>query len=367
MRRFHHRLGSILAAADAAGRCAVLPGQAPALVTTHRHARRVARRAGQRATHTGQPPAAAAAAPPPGSAAPAPPASGLPAFATVVKGARQVDGPIVAWQKEEKLWLELSPEQFGKPFMLSPKLATGIGEAFVIGGLMSYGISGAGGPQLVEFVRVHNTVRLQARNTEVVARPGTPEARAVAASYSPSLLATANVVSQPHPERKTVLIDASTMFLSDMQGVGMRLQRAFRQGYSLDPRNSSVVAVRGSAQSLEIETQNHYYSGSIAVPQPGTPPGVPSPTVPRYVPDSRSLFIGHHYSLAPLPEAPMAPRRADARIGFMTQSVLDYGDDVARSPRVRMIERWRLRRRTRRRRCRSRSSPSPSGSTATCR
>ena len=283
-----------------------------------------------------------AAAPPPPAAAAAPAPGGPPPFAVVTKDARQIDGPITAWQKDEKLWLELAPEQFGKPFMLSPKLSTGIGEAFVLGGLMAYPVSGAGGPQLVEFVRVHNTVRLQARNTDVIAKPGTPEARAVAVSYSPSLLGSAAVASQPHPQRKTVLIDASTLFLSDMLGVGMQLQRAFRQGYSLDPRNSSITAVRGSPQSLEIQTQNHYYSGNIAVPQPGTPSGVPAPTVPKYVPDSRSLFVGHHYSLAPLPEVPMVPRRADARIGLTTASVLDYGDDVARSPRVRMIERWRL-------------------------
>jgi len=286
-------------------------------------------------------PVAAAASPPPGGAAsPAP--GGPPPFAVVTKDAKQIDGPITAWQKDEKLWLELGPEQFGKLFMLSPKLSTGIGEAFVLGGLMAYSVSGAGGPQLVEFVRVHNMVRLQARNTDVIAKPGTPEARAVAVSYSPSLLGSTMIASQPHPQRKTVLIDASSLFLSDMLGVGMQLQRAFRQGYSLDPRNSSITAVRGSPQSLEIQTQNHYYSGSIGVAQPGTPPGVPVPTVPKYVPDSRSLFVGHHYSLAPLPEQPMTPRRADARIGLMTASVLDYSDDVARSPRVRMIERWRL-------------------------
>ena len=53
---------------------------------------------------------------------------------------------------------------------------------------MAYPVNGAGGPQVVEFVRVHNTVRLQARNLDVIAKPGTPEARAVAVSYSPSLL-----------------------------------------------------------------------------------------------------------------------------------------------------------------------------------
>ncbi|MBN8493614.1 MAG: zinc-dependent metalloprotease, partial [Burkholderiales bacterium] len=271
-----------------------------------------------------------------------PAAGGAPPFAVVTKDAKQIDGPIIAWQKDDKLWLELKPEQFGKPFMLSPKLSTGIGEAVIIGGLMAYPVSGAGGPQLIEFVRVHNTVRLQARNTDVIATPGTPEARATAVSYSPSLLGSMPVASQPHPQRKSVLVEVNGIFLSDMLGVGMQLQRAFRQGYSLDPRNSTITAVRGSAQSLEIQTQHHFYTASIGVPQPGTPPSPVSPTVPRYLPDTRSLFVGHHFSIAALPEQPMAPRRADARIGLMTNTVLDFSDDLQRSPRVRMVERWRL-------------------------
>ena len=287
-------------------------------------------------------PATAARPPTAAPTPPAPTAGGQPPFAVVTKDAKQIEGPITAWQKDDKLWLELSPDQFGKPFMLSPKLSTGIGEAVIIGGLMAYPVSGAGGPQLIEFVRVHNTVRLQARNTDVIATPGTPEARATAVSYSASLLGSMPVASQPHPQRKSVLVEVNAIFLSDMLGVGMQLQRAFRQGYSLDPRNSSITSVRGSAQSLEIQTQHHFYTASIGMPPPGTPPSATTPTVPRYLPDTRSLFIGHHFSIAALPDKPMAPRRADARIGLMTNTVLDFSDDLQRSPRVRMVERWRL-------------------------
>ena len=285
---------------------------------------------------------AAAPAAPSAAAATMPSTAGLPPFAVVTKDARQIDGPIIAWQKDDKLWLELAPEQFGKPFILSPKLDTGIGEAFILGGLMAYPVTGAGGPQIIEFSRINNQVRLLARNTDVRAQPGTPEARAAAVSYSPSLLGSMLVASQPHPQRKSVLVEVNSVFLSDMLGVGMQLQRAFRQPYTLDTRNSSFSSVRGSAQSLEIQTQHHYYSGSIGIAQPGTPPGMPVPTVPKYVPDTRSLFVGHHFSIAPLPEQPMVPRRADARIGLMTQTVMDFSDDLARTPRVRMVERWRL-------------------------
>ena len=212
----------------------------------------------------------------------------------------------------------------------------------VIGGLMAYPVSGAGGVQVVEFVRVHNMVRLQARNQDVYARAGTPEARAVESSYSASLLGSTAVASQPHPDSKSVLIEVNGLFLSDMLGVGMMLQRAFRQGYALDSRNTVITGVRSTPELSVIETQNHYYSGTIAIPQPGSAPGAPVPIVPRHLPDTRSMLVGHHYSLAPLPAVPMATRRADARVGLFSTSVLDFSDDLSRSPRQRYIERWRL-------------------------
>jgi hypothetical protein len=271
----------------------------------------------------------------------APPAPGSPpTFAAVVRDAKRIDGPITVWQKDEKVWIELTPEQFGQPFLLSPKLKTGIGEAFLLGGLMAYPVSGAGGQQVVEFVRVHNQVRLQARNMDIVAKAGTPEARAVESAYSASLLGSTPVASQPHPDRKSVLIEANTLFLTDLLGVGMRLQRAFRQNYALDLRNSVITAVRGAPDAVVIETQNHYYAGSLS--PSGSGAGGSGPSLPSFLPDTRSLFVSHHYSLAPLPEQVMAARRADPRIGLFSHTVLDFGDDLARSPRKRIVNRWRL-------------------------
>ena len=287
--------------------------------------------------------AARPATPPSTAAAPTPP--GPPSFASIIKDARRIDGPLTLWQKEDKVWIELAPEQFNQPFLLSPKIKSGIGEAWVLGGLMADSVNGAGGPQVVEFVRVFNQVRLQARNLEVVAKAGTPEALAVAASYSASLLGSTPVASAPHPDRKSVLIEANPLFLPDMLGVGMMLQRGLRQGYGLDRGNSIISAVRGSAQAVVIETISHYYNGSPSMPTPGALAGLlggPSPSLPRFLPDSRSMLIGLHYSLAPLPATPMATRPADPRLGLFTTTLLDFSNDLQRSPRQRIVNRWRL-------------------------
>jgi hypothetical protein len=286
--------------------------------------------------------AAAASGARPGAAI-TPPGS-PPPFATVIKDARRIDGPLTFWQKEDKVWIELMPANFGQPFILSPKIKSGISDAWVLGGLMGMPINGAGGVQIVEFVRVHNQVRLQARNTDVVATAGSPEARALADTYSNSLLGATPVVSGPHPDRKSVLIDASSLFLNDIMGIGMMLQRNLRQGYGLDRGNSLITTVRASPQASIIETQSHFFSSSVGMAMPSLFPGLslPGPTLPRYLPDTRSMLVSLHYSLAPLPETPMPTRRADPRIGTFTSTVLDFSSDMQLSPRQRYVNRWRL-------------------------
>ncbi|MGC4079933.1 MAG: zinc-dependent metalloprotease [Rubrivivax sp.] len=290
-----------------------------------------------------RPAAPAAAADEPAEAVPAAriasPGPALPAFAAVVKDARRLDGPLPLWQREDKVWIELSPAAWGRPFLLSPKIASGIAEAGVLGGLMAYPVSGAGGAQLVEFVRQYQQVRLQARNVFAAAEPGSPEARAAASSFASSLLGSAPVVSQPQPQTGAVLVEANALFLGDLLGVGMSLQRAFRQPYQLDARNTVIAAVRNTPDATVIETTNHFYAATLAAPAPG------GASLPRYVPDARSLLVGLHYSLAPLPAEPMHARRADPRIGSFTTQSFDVAGELGSSPRQRWINRWRLEKR----------------------
>ena len=200
----------------------------------------------------------------------APPVAAAPGalrpFADVIKDAKRTDAAIAFWQKDDKIWLELRPEDLNQPFFLSSKLKTGIGERGFFGGLMQD--SG-----VIEFRRVHNQMQMIWRNIGYVAKPGTPEAAAIEAGYSPSLIASAPVLSQPDSERKAVLVEANTLFLADLLGIGMDLQRSYRQGYAFDPRNSAITKARGSADQLVLEVLGHYATASIAVPQPGAPSG----------------------------------------------------------------------------------------------
>ena len=263
--------------------------------------------------------------------APGAPPSPLPLFATVLQGTQRSIGLFPVYQRDERFWLELGPDDFGKPFFLSPKMANGNGEGGLFGGRML-------SPRLVEFRRVHNLVQLVARNTDFVAPPGTPEARAVAAAYAPSLLGSTPVASQPHPNRQSVLVDAGALFINDMGGVAQALAHTYRQNYGVDMRNSAILKVRGTPDLLVLEVMNHYATASIALPAPGSSlPGTPQNLV-----DPRSMFIQLHYSLARLPAKEMAPRLADPRIGHFVEAADNFGDDLAPTARQRFIARWRL-------------------------
>ena len=288
------------------------------------------------AVQVGVAPAISASGVPPGSPQPGgPPPSSLQTFAAVLRYTQKTEGLFTTHRREERVWLELKPEDFGKPFFLAPKVTTGIGEAWLFGGLFE-------DARLIEFRRIQNQVQMLVRNARYQAPAGTPEARALAAAFSPSLLASAAVVSQPHPTSKAVLVDLNSLFLNDMLGRAVDLQRTYRQSYGFDPRNSAITAVRGKPDSVVIEVLAHYATGSISAPQFGAPPGSPVPTVPRSVPDPRSLFMTLQYALTRLPEQPMATRRPDPRIGHFTSTLQDFGSDTARSSTVRQINRWRL-------------------------
>lgn len=286
--------------------------------------------------------AASAPAPAPGAAPPTAAATGpQPAFAAVTKDARRLDGLLPLWQKEDKVWFELRPQDFGKPFFLSPKLSRGIGERSLFGGSM-LGYGPWGRPQIVEFRKQHNQVLLVARNERYQAALGSPESRAVASAFSDSLLGSAPLASRPHPESQAVLVEANPIFLSDLLGLGITLQRTYRQNYGLDTRNSAFTRVRTDADTVTLEADLHFATGSLAAATPGQPSTAPVPLIPATLPDPRSMFLGLHYSLAALPQQPMAPRRADPRVGYFTTTVLDFGHDEVRTPNRHYVRRWRL-------------------------
>ena len=275
----------------------------------------------------------------PGSTAVATPPSTLRSFADVSRDAKELTGLFRVWQKDEKVWLEIEPAQFDQPFFLSTSLDQGLGENGFFAGSMSSSLSRRyGSPQIVVFRKVGPNVQMIARNVKYTAQAGSPEARAVAAGFSDSLLASAAVASQPHPERKSVLVEANALFLNDLPGAATRLEQSYRQSYAFDSRNSYFAQLRSKPTFISLNVTAHYTLSRVATP----PPGQLATEPPSTVPDIRSLFLGFHYSLAKLPDTPMPARVADNRIGYFSTERWDFTTDDRRIPIKRYVNRWRL-------------------------
>ena len=253
-------------------------------------------------------------------------------FADVVKEARETKGLFTLWQKDDKVYVELDPDQFDRPFFFKSAINQGIGEGRLFGGAMTYPV---GVSQIVVFHKHGQTVQLIAKNVKYTAKAGTPEARAVAAGFSDSLLSVAPIASQPHPDKKSVLIEANALLLADIPGAASMLERVYRQPYAFDARNSAIGTTRGQPDNVTLEVSAHY-----ALSPPPAVSTLPSP--PITLPDVRSLFLGYHYTFAKLPDVPMHARAADERVGYFTTEVLDFTSDVPRVPVQRYANRWRL-------------------------
>jgi hypothetical protein len=301
-------------------------------------------------------PAAAPAAPGAGGAA-APPASATPPagviaganvpgatpagpplrpFADVVRDATRSDGFVPVWRKDNQVWLEITPQMLGKPMLMSVNIAQSVGERGLYGSQM--------GPRwMVEFRRVGNQFQVVAKQMGFRAPRDAAMARTVSQSFSDSLVGSGPVLSSPHPERKSFLVDAAFL-LGDTAGYSTRLEIAYRMPFAPDRPNSYFESARAEAELTTLSAKVHYAVPRIAAP-PLLPPGAPAPPLPpppATLPDARSLFIGYVYNFRALPATPMAARRVDNRVGHFTQAFTDVSDDLTPTPRVHNIIRWRL-------------------------
>jgi hypothetical protein len=275
-------------------------------------------------------PSEAAAAKAPAAAAPVPGA--LKPLKEVLQGATALPGLLKLHQKDEKVWIELLPEQFNQLLFFSYNVPRSVGERGLYGGQM-------GGSYAVMFRKVGNQVQLIAKNTEFFAKQGSPQAQFVSESFSDSLLGSAPVVALD-TESKAVVFEAQALLMTDIPGYLTRLESAYRMPFALDTRNSSFATLRNTTELTGLEVQAHFSVPKLSAP-PVTPSPMPVTLAPMATPDPRSLFVNFYYSFTQLPE-PMAARVADERVGYFTVGRVDYSDDTSVKLRRHVIKRWRL-------------------------
>lgn len=241
----------------------------------------------------------------------------------VLKDATTQTGFFQLWQKEEKLYCAIPANRFDKPFLCNFAIARGPGQGDLLGGTTLHEQG-----WILVWKRVSKKkLHLVRRNTRIRADKGSPMERAVAISFTDSILASANIETVM-PD-KAVVVDLSPIFLSDLIGLAGQFNQAFGGSYSFDGSRSIWDKVKGFPKNVELRSRCTYAASGNGIGN-GT------------IPDRRSIQIVLHYSLSELPSTGYKPRLADDRIGYFQIGVKDFSTSSPEGPMVHFINRWQL-------------------------
>jgi hypothetical protein len=286
---------------------------------------------------TAAPSASPGAATVPAIAFPTPPAGfSLPAslgaagapqpYLQFLKKTERQTGLIDIVRKDDDVYFDLGPQQFDRPFIVAPVLASGVGtEAF----------AGRVYPSFVlEFKRVGRRVLWIDKNADFSATPGSAAANALAISVTDSVINSTPVVAED--ETKQHVVVSAAFFLGDFENVGadlggrsgpiILLGLASHGGFSVDATKSYVEKSKALPKNDEL-LANLAFSGPA-----GDLSGAP---------DGRGVRLRMHYSIVEAPPASTyVPRLADDRVGYFITAQKRFDNDALPTPFVRYIDRW---------------------------
>ncbi len=239
-------------------------------------------------------------------------------YDAAIKDAKVHSGFWKLYEKEGKLYLELSSGQLNKDYIVALAIARGISERFVYGGLT---LGGGGDDWLWQFRKVDENIHVVRRNVRFTAKDKSPEERAVKMAYTDSILFSLPIIGKSGGGG--MLVDLTPVFMSDLPQLGQALP-----GFSFQANRSTWAAIKSLKRNTEIEVAATYASPGIIELDS--------------VPDSRAVTINVHYSISELPSTGYKPRLADDRVGYFTTVIKDFSKKGTSDQFVRYVNRWDL-------------------------
>jgi len=250
------------------------------------------------------------------------PASG---FAAATRGTTHAAGLFDVYRDPAKGRVLLGVRAFDAPFLLISSLPWAVGSNDI--GL-DRGQSGES--HLVEFRRVGPRVLLVEDNTKFRASSSDPaEALSVRQAFAESVLWGGDVVAEQSGE---VLVDVSSLLLSDRHGVARRLAETQQGKYEIDDKRSAVLLAE--AKSFPDNTE---LEALLTFKGPGEGAFVKDVAM-----DAQSISVRQHLSLVRLPAPGYAPRPYHPASGAFSVGWYDYAQPLAASIDVRFQPRFRL-------------------------
>lgn len=254
---------------------------------------------------------------------PGAPAGGAPAAPTKAGELKKYDdvvtkeyttqpGVFAVHRLEEKILLEIPQDKLGKLFMWRAEVAKGPGGS-------SWG-GAALGEEVVRFERRGNKIYLW-KSQFGKRSDGKAIQSAVEASNTDSILATFNVEAEG--KDRSAVISVGDVFINGLADLPLNAA-AGAPGASADAGRSFLSDVKAFPTNINVNATITFRVGG---------PGQPG---------ARSVTSVVHHTLVQLPESPMMGRYFDPRVGYFTESFVDYAHPLGWSQTKQFIARYRL-------------------------
>jgi len=235
-------------------------------------------------------------------------------FENIIKEYDKIEGLFTFYINNDinQVYMELSPEQFNKLYMINITRETG-------DGAMRHGVSMQGEFPFY-FKKIGNIIQLIEKNVKFRSSDNTTTSKALKNQIPDSIIRSLKYTGEPQIETNILLVDVNKLFVFDTPGIsGQKIQ--------FDKSNSFLKKIKSFNLNSEIQVDLNYRTKGVYV---------------YTLADSRNITYTYHYSLTALPSTEYSPRKADDRVGHFLTMYQDYTDILTETPYVRYINRWDL-------------------------
>ncbi len=239
----------------------------------------------------------------------------------VPDGATTDDGLFAVHRAADRLLFEIPDSLFGRDMLLISRIAAVPSN---LGGYIPAGYKAH--EQVVRWERRGDRVLLRKVSYEQVAAESEPIAVSVTSNNFAPIVRTFEVKAR-RPDGAAVVVDVTDLFEADVPAIsGLEQEQRTRYGVRrLDDSRSFVNYARSFPLNVDVR---HTLTFDASKPPSNANTG--------------TISMEMHQSMVLLPEEPMRPRYADARVGYFAIERVNFGLSEQKAATQRFIRRWRL-------------------------
>lgn len=249
--------------------------------------------------------------------------------AVIKPGAKRTDGLFTVIQQDDKYYFLIPTKLMERDMLLVNRISKAAAD--MRQGFFGYAGDPIGG-NMIRFKQSPDGKKLFVENISTTEMPRDTTGDMYKAVMRSNLqpIVTSFEIKGTNKAKDSVLVDATDFIGSDTELTGFDNYFKLNMnigGFQKD--KSYIVGVKAFPENVEMKSTRTY----VITPKSNNPNFKPSPMPATYELNS---------SLILLPEVPMQPRYFDPRVGFFTDSYIDYDKNPQGVKDVEMITRWRL-------------------------